>query len=84
MCAAHINTCHVCRIFIQSITIDTSDFISWSKCINNNSLKRSKVQANIVNNVSISTTTIIDNSPVLSSKYPLLESLFIETSESKK
>ena len=31
----------------------------------------------------ISTTIIIDNSPVLSSKYPLLESLSIETSDLK-
>ena len=31
----------------------------------------------------ISTTIIIDNSPVLSSNYPLLESLSIETSDLK-
>ena len=31
-------------------------------------------------NVSNFTTTIIDNSPFLSSKYPLLDSLSIETS----
>ena len=47
-------------------------------------MKRSKVQADNVKSVSISATTIIDNSPVLSSKYPLFKSLGIETSDLKK
>ena len=39
-----INTCHVSRIFLESITIDISDSIYWSECINNNSLERNEVQ----------------------------------------
>ena len=37
----------------------------------------------MLKNVPIFTTTIIGNSPILSSKYPLLESLSIETSDLK-
>ena len=47
-------------------------------------MKINEVQTNNVKNVPTSTTIMIDNSPVLSSKYPLLESLSIETSDLKK
>ena len=63
-----INTCYISRVFVESVTIDISDSISWNECINNNSLKRNDVQISNVKNIPISTTTIIDNSPVLSSK----------------
>ena len=39
-----INTCHISRIFLESITIDNSDFIPWNECINNNRLKINEVQ----------------------------------------
>ena len=42
-------------------------------------MERNEVQSNIENNVPISTTTIIDNSPVLTSKYPILESSYVVT-----
>ena len=66
-----IDTCHIGRIFLESINNNISDFISWNEYINNNILERNEVQSNIEKNVPISTTTIIDNSPVLSSKYPI-------------
>ena len=44
-------------------------------------MKRSKVYVNQVINISISTTTLIDISPVLSSEYHFLEYLSIETSD---
>ena len=47
-------------------------------------MKRNEVQTNNVKNVLISTTTILGNSPVLSSKYLLLKSLFINTSEGQR
>ena len=75
-----INTCHISGMFLQSMTVDISDTIYWNKCINSNSLKRSEVQVNNVIDVYITTTTLIDNSPVLSSKYRLLKSLSIEIS----
>ena len=78
-----INTCHTSRIFLKSITIDISDSISWSEGINNNSLKRNEVQTSNVKIIHISKTIIIDNSPVLWSKYPLLESLAMKTSDLK-
>ena len=42
-----INTCHVSRIFLESINNSISDSISWNECINNNILKRNEVQTNI-------------------------------------
>ena len=44
---------------------------------------KNKVQISNFKNFPNSTTTIIDNPPVLSSKYYLLESLYIETSDLK-
>ena len=44
---------------------------------------KNEVQISNVKNVPNSTTTIIDNPPVLSPKYPLLESLSIEVSALK-
>ena len=70
-------------MFLQSVTIDISDSIYWNECINSNSLKRSEDQVNKVIDVSISTTTLIDKLPILSSKHPFLESLSIETSDLK-
>ena len=75
-----INTCHISRMFFQFVTVDISDTVCWNECINSNSLKRSEVQVNNVIDVYITTTTLIDNSPVLSSKYRLLKSLSIEIS----
>ena len=46
-------------------------------------MKRNEVKTNIENTVPISTTTIIDNSPVLISKYPILGSSFVVTSNLK-
>ena len=70
-----INTCNISRTFLEFIMVDILDSIFWYECINSNSLERSEVQTSNVKNVSNSTTAIIDNSPVLSSKYPLIESL---------
>ena len=67
-----INTYHINRIFLEFISIDISHSTSWNECINNNSLKRDKGQTNNVKNIPTSNTTIIINSPVLSTKYPLL------------
>ena len=47
-------------------------------------MKRNEVKSNIENILPISTTTIIDNSPVLTSKYPILGSLSVVTSNLKK
>ena len=71
-------------MFLQSITIAISDSICWNDCINSNNLKRSDVQDNKVTDVSIFKTSLINNSPIRISKYPLLESLSIETSDFKK
>ena len=79
-----INTCHISRIFLESINNNISDSISWNVCINNIIFKRNEVQTNIEINIPISTITIIDNSPVLSSKYPTLEYLSVVTSDLKK
>ena len=46
-------------------------------------MKRNEVQTSNIKNVLTSTTTIIENSPVLLSKYSLLESLSIDTSDLK-
>ena len=46
-------------------------------------MKRNEVQTSNVKNTPTSTTVIIDNSPILLSKYPLLESLSIGTSNLK-
>ena len=58
---------------------DISDSISWNDCILNNNLEKSDVQIckSIID--SKSTTTIIDNSPLPSSSYHVLDSLYIET-----
>ena len=79
----HLPPINISRIFLESITIIFQNFIFWNQCINNNSLKRNEVQISNVKNMPTSTTTIIDNSPVLSSKYLLLESLSIATSDLK-
>ena len=55
--------------------------MSWNEGINNNSFKRNEIQISNVKNIPFSTNTIIDNLPIISSKYPLLESLSIETSD---
>lgn len=68
-------------MFLQSITIDISDFICWNKCINSNRLKRCEVQVNKVTDVSISTTLLIDNLPAFPSKYPLLEFSSVDNSD---
>ena len=58
-----INTCHLSRMFLQFIKVDISYSICWNDCIN---------RYNKVICVSISMASLIDNSPVLSTKYPLL------------
>ena len=70
-------------MFLQSIIIDISDFICWNNFINSNRLKRCYVRVNKVTNVSISTTSFVGNSAIRLSKYPLLKSLYIETSDFK-
>ena len=65
-------------MFLHSVTVNISESLCQNECINSNSLKKCVVQVNKVIDVSMSTTTLIDNSPILSSKYPLLESLSIE------
>ena len=67
-------------MFLQSISFNISDYICCNECINSNSLKGNVVQVNEIIDEFISTTTFIDNSPVLSSKYSLVESLSIKTS----
>ena len=76
-----VNTCNISRIFLAAIMDDISDSISWNDCILNKNLEKSDVQIckSIID--SNSTTTIIDNPPLPSSKYPLLDSLSIETSD---
>ena len=59
---------------------DISDSISWNDCILNKNLEKSDVQICKPIMDSKSTTTIIDNSPLPSSSYPVLDSLYIETS----
>ena len=78
-----IHTCYISRMFLQSIIIDISDFICWNNFINSNRLKRCYVRVNKVTNVSIFTTSFVGNSAIRLSKYPLLESLYIETSDFK-
>ena len=60
---------------------EISDSISWNEYINNNNMKKSDVPNSNLKNVSNFTTTTIDNPPLLSSKYPLLDSLSIEISD---
>ena len=78
-----INNYHISRMFLQSITINISYSTCWNEYINGNRLRRSEVNVNKVADVSIFTTTLIDNLPVLSSKYTLWESLSIETTNLK-
>ena len=67
-----INTSNISRIFIASITDKISDSIAWNEFINNNNnMENSDVLNNNLKNVSNFTTTIIDNPPLLSSKYPI-------------
>ena len=79
-----MNICHNSRTFLESITIDILDSTYWNEYINNNSLKIKYIQISNIKNIPTSTTIIIVNSHVLSSKYPLLESLSIETSDLQK
>ena len=58
---------------------EISDSISWNECINNNNMEKSDVPNSKLKNISNITTTIIDNPPLSSSKYALLDSLSIET-----
>ena len=60
---------------------EISDSISWNECINNNNRKKSDVPNSNLKNVFNFTSIIIDNPPLLSSKYPLLDSLSIDTSD---
>ena len=41
-----INTYHISRILLESITIDVSDITYLNECFNSNSLKRNEVQNN--------------------------------------
>ena len=60
---------------------DISDSVSWNDCILNKNLEKSDFQIckSIID--SNSTTTIIDNLPLPSSSYPVLDSLSIEISD---
>ena len=78
-----IDTCYISRMILQSITLNISDCICLNDCINSDRLKRSDVHINKVTDISISTISLIGNSPVLSSKYPFFEFLSIETSDLK-
>ena len=54
---------------------EISDSISWNECINNNNnnnnnRKKSDVPNSNLKNIFTFTTIIIDNPPLLSSKYP--------------
>ena len=60
---------------------DISDSISWNDCLLNKNLEKSDVQICKAIIDSKSTTTIIDNSPLPSSSYSVLDSLSIETSD---
>ena len=59
---------------------DISDSTSWNNCILNKNLEKSDAQIckSIID--SNTTTTTIDNPPLPSSSYPVLDSLSIETS----
>ena len=74
---------HISRMFLQSITIDISDFICWNDIgrINSNRLKKSDVQVNKTIDVYISMVSLIDNKPVPLSKYPPSYFLSIDTSD---
>ena len=39
-----INTCLISRIFLEFVTVNISDSVSWNKCINGTSLKRNEVR----------------------------------------
>ena len=60
---------------------DISDSTSWNNCILNKNLEKSDAQIckSIID--SNTTTTTIDNPPLPSSSYPVLDSLSIETSD---
>ena len=76
-----VNTCNISRIFLAAIMDDISDSISWNDCILNKNLEKSDVQIckSIID--SKFTTVIIENPPLSSSSYPVLDSLSIETSD---
>ena len=76
-----VNTCNIRRIFLAAIMADISDSISWNDLILNKNLEKSNGQIckSIID--SNSTTTIIDNPPLPSSSYPVLDALSIEMSD---
>ena len=71
------NTCHISCMFLQSITIDVLDSTCWNDYINSNRLNISDDRISKVTDVSISTTSLIGNLPVLSFKHLLFESFSI-------
>ena len=75
-----VNICNISRIFLAAIRDDISDSISWNDCLLKKNLEKCDVQICKLIIESKSTTTIIDNPPVPSSSYPVLESLNIELS----
>ena len=76
-----INTCNISRIFLSAIKDDIFDSISWNDCLLNKNLEKSDVQICKPIIESKSTTTIIDNPPLPSSSYLVLDSLSIETTD---
>ena len=76
-----VNTCNISRTFYTSIMNDVSDSISWNDCILNENLEKNDFQICKPIKDSKSTTTIIDNQPLPSSSYHVLDSFSIETSD---
>ena len=76
-----INACNISRLFFASIMDEISDSISWKEYSNNNNMEKSDVPNSKLKHISNFTTIIIDSLPLPSSKYPLLESLSMDTSD---
>ena len=75
-----VNICNISHIFLAAIMDDIFGSISWNDRILNKNLEKSDVQICKPIMDSKSTTTMIDNSPLPSSSYLVLDSLSIETS----
>ena len=75
--------CHISGIFLQNIVVNVLDSICWNNIqyINSKRLKSSDVEVDKVIDVSRFTVSLIDNTPVILSKYQMLQSLSIATSE---